>query len=1134
MSYHALSRWLGATFVLLALLLASFIHVHAAGVTNQQPDVGNAGQLVLTKTVQTSGQPVKPGALVTYTLDLSHEGGVLPIETVISDVLPIGVRLAGPVNIREVTPNVGPLLVRFRERAVAWRGHLSPGAKLEITFPARVGFCLPSETAAGTATRHNVATARQVDGSLLSAVADVTVDCTDPLASVVVTQTITPASNDNPDAPATVEAAAADDASINPDVIDVFPGETMHQQIQVTNKGIIAILIGLVTRQKVETVQGGVGQGYFGAPAFFSVALQPGETKRIDRAFIIDADLKPETIIVQQLGYCAPDEDTPACPDPQDDQTGFLHFAKPVRMALRFRDLGDAPDSTNHFTKTMEAYPDVKALFPTVFDPATGAEQGPMHIFPRPFHLGAFVSQEVDADRGPDMDGIHNILPRFDRANLDRFDDGILPRALTFADCQTTTIPVQVFVGPHAADLLAQYGHKGYINIWVDSNRDGDWADAVQCPAPVGGVPGVALEHIVIDYPVDVTALGPGLHVVNVPTRLVSWPAKFNDKRAWLRVTLSERVSNKPLTAGGIAYGDGRGYADPFAFGETEDYVANARDLVNGADMVIHKEGVANQDFESAPGFDVGETVWFIRYHNQGLDVAHNVVITDVLPAAIPVDDPSLQVRTIPPIPFTRNGNTLIFKRGDVDSAQGGAILIRVHFRKPVAELQTITNTVVVGSANDGDVSNNQAAAGVKLGLRTPLITYPGNGTTCKTTFETRGRAIPGSEVDLYVDNALAATLLADPTDGHWTHLVTLAAGTHTFFTVARKNGISSEPSETLSVIVDPALTYDPLSVRFVDENGNVRRPVDKTGRTDAEGWNIHLRANTNYTVTLQLCCSDPASAVVSMTVPSVGVVNLTYNANRDRFVGHFKTGASAQNPTAQPIALSVTCNGEQRTFDGKVLIDPEGVVYDLTSRQPLSGANVSLEATTTNAANDSFTLWPASDYEQVNPQSTQTDGHFSFWTPAGTYRLNVNHAGYQPYNSLNIDVVDQPVHQDVWLTPVLADATTQVIGISAAGFSPAVVTVKPGAVIEWVNLDTSNHTATSDDLVQSAASNAATSWDSGLLDAGASYKYRLNAEGVFTYVDQTNPANTATLIVSNSAGGDSGSTAVYLPIIQK
>ena len=78
-------------------------------------------------------------------------------------------------------------------------------------------------------------------------------------------------------------------------------------------------------------------------------------------------------------------------------------------------------------------------------------------------------------------------------------------------------------------------------------------------------------------------------------------------------------------------------------------------------------------------------------------------------------------------------------------------------------------------------------------------------------------------------------------------------------------------------------------------------------------------------------------------------------------------------------------------------------------------------------------------------------------------------------------------------------------------------------------------HTATSDDLAQSAMNNATTtSWDSGLLNAGDSYKFRLNTAGTFTYVDRTNPNNTATIIVSNSAGSDAGQLSVYLPLVQR
>ncbi len=806
-------------------------------------------------------------------------------------------------------------------------------------------------------------------------------------------------------------------------------------------------------------------------------------------------------------------------------------------------DLGDAPDSSNHFTKTMEAYVGIKALFPTVFDPATGLPQGPMHVFPRPFHLGQLVSQEVEADRGPDVDPTNNILPLralgASGANLDRHDDGLRPNLLSFTDCATTTIPVEVFISPRAAAHLAEQQGLGYLNVWLDSNRDGDWEDVAQCPAPVGGLPGVALEHIAIDQPVNVTTLGPGLHVIRVRTGLVAWDAKLSEKPAWLRVTLSERPANKTLTAGGINYGDGRGYDRPFALGETEDYKLHFGQPVDGADVMIRKEGAVRQDFEGEPGFVNGEVIWHINYHNLGSEVASSVRISDVLPTGIPVEDARLEVRSVPNLAYTRDGNTLVFNGGDLEPGHGGNIVLRVKFRMAVEQLPTLTNKVVISANNDGNAENNMAEATVQLGLRSPLITGPGNGTTCNNTVEIHGRAVPASEVDLYIDGVLIATLHANATDGRWTHTATLADGTHTLSAIARKNGLTSPASATVTVIVDSSLAYDPLSLRLIDANGNVRRPVDETGRTDADGWSVRLRANMHYTLTVKICCTDP-NASATIEVPVVGEVALTYAAARDLYVGSFTTGDRAEDPQPEPMSLTVVCGDNEITFGGKILIDPEGVVYDVNTRQPISAAQVScLEAVATagSTGNDSaFSLWPAADYDQINPQSTLADGYFSFWTPAGTYRLAASHAGYQPYRSVDIAVVDELVHYDVWLTPNIADAATQVIEMGDEGFNPAIVTVQPGAVIEWVNLDVDGHTATSDDLVVSATSGAAAvSWDSGLLTGGESYKLRLNSAGTFTYVDRTNPANTATIIVSQATGNpDTGQVLIYLPMVQK
>jgi plastocyanin len=395
------------------------------------------------------------------------------------------------------------------------------------------------------------------------------------------------------------------------------------------------------------------------------------------------------------------------------------------------------------------------------------------------------------------------------------------------------------------------------------------------------------------------------------------------------------------------------------------------------------------------------------------------------------------------------------------------------------------------------------------------------------------GRAEAGAAVDLYMDDALVTTLTADE-QGRWAYSLTLAAGTHPFYAVARLADQTSEPSPPIVLIVDPNLPYDPISLQFIDGRGHVRRPMDKNGRTDAEGWSLRLHPNATYTVSVRICCEE-ANASVAINLGEVGLVELSDPDGDQTFTGSFTTGP--RDPTPGDMALTVTCGDNETTASGQVvLIDPAGVVYDATSGQALAGASVacmegqavSAGAPTTTA----FRLWNAADYgNQVNPQSTLADGQFSFLTPAGLYQLVVSKPGYQPYRSTTINVVDEPVRYDTPLTPILAQTADQVIEVSEAGFSPAVLTLAPGVVIEWVNVGNESHTSTSSNPQVVGWASAASGWDSGLLSAGESYKLQLTGAGTYTYQDTQNPANRATIIVQPKAGG--GLTEkTFLPLV--
>lgn len=120
------------------------------------------------------------------------------------------------------------------------------------------------------------------------------------------------------------------------------------------------------------------------------------------------------------------------------------------------------------------------------------------------------------------------------------------------------------------------------------------------------------------------------------------------------------------------------------------------------------------------------------------------------------------------------------------------------------------------------------------------------------------------------------------------------------------------------------------------------------------------------------------------------------------------------------PIALNI-CRDEFRyeAPAGKVLIDPDGYVYDATIGLTgvIAGATVTCEVY--DADLESWDRWPAELYEsQVNPQVTASDGYYAFFVPPGLYRVWANAAGYSPHTSPEIQVIDVIVHYNIPLQP--------------------------------------------------------------------------------------------------------------------
>lgn len=228
-------------------------------------------------------------------------------------------------------------------------------------------------------------------------------------------------------------------------------------------------------------------------------------------------------------------------------------------------DLGDAPDSTNSFGAPMTAYPFpgpgiIPANYPTVYL-AGSPPFGPLHRQPQAVaFLGPMVSTEMEADIGPDMDGVNNILPPPNQPDMDGFDDCLPGFPIPLNWCQQNQFPFLVTVFNPQMQMFA--------NVWFDWNMDGDWDDIVQCPTGAAPVP----EWAVQNFPVPMI---PGTNPVMTPPFMAWWPLGQVDQptgQLWMRITLSEQPWIPPMPPFIVGYG-GSGPQRGYQFGETEDYI---------------------------------------------------------------------------------------------------------------------------------------------------------------------------------------------------------------------------------------------------------------------------------------------------------------------------------------------------------------------------------------------------------------------------------------------------------------------------------------------------------------------------------------------------------------------------------
>lgn len=257
---------------------------------------------------------------------------------------------------------------------------------------------------------------------------------------------------------------------------------------------------------------------------------------------------------------------------------GILNITCEPGAATDAPDLGDAPDSTNHNNRNMNAYPTVKANYPTVYSDGSGTGPfGPAHrndILVA--YLGKSITRETEADTGTDEDGVNNINPLSGSSNNDKGDDGVVV-PLNLPPCQWTTFEYSVNVVDPDVDL--------WVNVWLDWNRDGDWDDTMECAQ--GAAPEWAVQNqFLFDLPI-------GSNKITSPA-ILPWHPQGNPKEIWMRITLSEQ----PWKGGsnpGAKGNAGSGPQGKYLYGETEDYLFTP-DTTSSICQDFNGDGVINTD----------------------------------------------------------------------------------------------------------------------------------------------------------------------------------------------------------------------------------------------------------------------------------------------------------------------------------------------------------------------------------------------------------------------------------------------------------------------------------------------------------------------------------------------------------
>jgi len=86
-------------------------------------------------------------------------------------------------------------------------------------------------------------------------------------------------------------------------------------------------------------------------------------------------------------------------------------------------------------------------------------------------------------------------------------------------------------------------------------------------------------------------------------------------------------------------------------------------------------------------------------------------------------------------------------------------------------------------------------------------------------------------------------------------------------------------------------------------------------------------------------------------------------------------------------------------------VVDPEGYIYEKAGNKEIRIPEAIVSLYWQNPETKNYELWPAKEFQQENPQTTDNTGKYSFLVPRGSYYLKVEAAGYKIYEGKPFNV---------------------------------------------------------------------------------------------------------------------------------